>query len=479
MSLEFITNGSTPEQRIASGDVVLARELISKDAIEQEAMDLVNMHELQVLQGPLTNERKDNAVTGLFERITAAGDLSEVSFKGDQSAIHKATRQRILNSLTQDMPSWDKKRYFYELCEELTVAKVFDLIKTGSLPPDTKVITHSDFPDDMASPNEKHDRGYRTLNNKGMLRSYHFEKDQDGEWVRVLEQLSRSDSNDGSTREWFNQNASAVPLHSTGALAEQFLVTAQRLPDGVISLAAELDGIFGTVRLYGESSGDAVSRPGYDTVRQSSRLWRDQLQHYTDELTEYEDYLHSLRVSKKISYDRHLRLFHEKIDTIIQRVLLLAPQFAEDTYGTKAAPYIYEASLAFAAGHYSQATAFLETAETHKDERASTGCGGRGAEKDPLSPKQSPGEAVDEAITDKKDWKWKQGICAVKSCPTRPGKTVVGPCSVCTSCQHKFDQGKDPTKEKPQKLETKDSEDLEFAVLALFKATKEQFATAA
>ena len=481
MSPEFMNSIATPEQRLAAGDVVLAREFMNKDLIEQEALRLIQNHELQIVQGPIVNERQDNAITGLFERITAAGDLSEVSFEGDQQAVHLATRQRILNSLTLDMPQWDRKRCFYELCEELTVTKVFELIKTGALPADTKVMTHSDFPDDDATLEEKHGRGYRTLNNKGMLRSYHFEKDQNGEWKRVLEQLSRSDSNDGSTREWFNQNANAVPLHSTGALAEQVLVTSKRLPDGVITLAAELDGIFGTQRLYGETytNYDDTHRPAYTEIRESSRIWRSQFKQYTDELTTYEDSLYHLRVDKKITYDRHLRLFHQKIDTIIQRILLLAPQFAEDTYGAAAAPFIHSASLAFAAGHYQQAADLLGSAESRKDEKASISCGGRGAEKDPLSPNQSPSEAVDTAITDKKYWKWKQGVCVVKSCPTRPGKTTVGPCSVCTSCQYKFDAGKDPTNEKPKKVEKKPSEDNIFAVGALFRATKEQFAAAA
>lgn len=44
-------------------------------------------------------------------------------------------------------------------------------------------------------------------------------------------------------------------------------------------------------------------------------------------------------------------------------------------------------------------------------------------------------------------WKWKSGVCQVRSCPTRPGATKVGPCSVCVRCQHKFDMGIDPTRE--------------------------------
>lgn len=52
-----------------------------------------------------------------------------------------------------------------------------------------------------------------------------------------------------------------------------------------------------------------------------------------------------------------------------------------------------------------------------------------------------------ETDTESKDsWKWKRGVCQVKSCSTRPGQTEVGPCSVCRKCQVKFDKGEDPTK---------------------------------
>ena len=47
---------------------------------------------------------------------------------------------------------------------------------------------------------------------------------------------------------------------------------------------------------------------------------------------------------------------------------------------------------------------------------------------------------------DRDQWFKKKGICAVIQCKTRPGKTEVGPCSVCRSCQAKFDHGIDPTK---------------------------------
>lgn len=41
---------------------------------------------------------------------------------------------------------------------------------------------------------------------------------------------------------------------------------------------------------------------------------------------------------------------------------------------------------------------------------------------------------------------WKDGVCRIDNCPTRPGKTKVAQCSVCRSCQFWFDKGRDPAK---------------------------------
>ncbi|CAN5676025.1 hypothetical protein BH23PAT1_BH23PAT1_4530 [soil metagenome] len=60
------------------------------------------------------------------------------------------------------------------------------------------------------------------------------------------------------------------------------------------------------------------------------------------------------------------------------------------------------------------------------------------------------GDDIDENGSDSRDsetWTWKKGICRIKSCPTRPGKTDVGPCEICRECQSKFDDGEDPSKE--------------------------------
>jgi hypothetical protein len=40
---------------------------------------------------------------------------------------------------------------------------------------------------------------------------------------------------------------------------------------------------------------------------------------------------------------------------------------------------------------------------------------------------------------------WKDGVCIIDNCPTRPGKTKVAQCSICKLCQGWFDKGKDPS----------------------------------
>ncbi len=85
--------------------------------------------------------------------------------------------------------------------------------------------------------------------------------------------------------------------------------------------------------------------------------------------------------------------------------------------------------------------------------RVGGGCAGvssRDNSEDPLvsvEQKVADNERTNEETGDNPNtWKWKRGICQVKSCSSRPGQTEVGPCSVCRSCQAKFDKGEDPTK---------------------------------
>ena len=64
---------------------------------------------------------------------------------------------------------------------------------------------------------------------------------------------------------------------------------------------------------------------------------------------------------------------------------------------------------------------------------------------DPLSSLFEQQNGLDDASGDRKNWKWKRGVCRVEACSTRPGETRVGPCEVCEKCQVEFDKGNDPT----------------------------------
>ncbi|QQS18903.1 hypothetical protein IPL68_02475 [Candidatus Saccharibacteria bacterium] len=81
-----------------------------------------------------------------------------------------------------------------------------------------------------------------------------------------------------------------------------------------------------------------------------------------------------------------------------------------------------------------------------------------------------------EASGDKSKWKWKRGICQVKSCSSHPGQTEVGPCSVCRNCQTEFDAGRDPTRggltRSIREKITKKKEAITFATLFLGEKAK-------
>ncbi len=450
MSFELEHTDISPESRVDRFGVVLAREMFNRNAIEKRAQELIENSE-DIKNSEIENEIYNNAATGLFEKITAAGHLSHIEFEGDQEEIHEATIKRLLNGRLENTPDWENHRNFAEICEELTVYETFKKIKTGELPADTMIVTHSNLPDENVDEEEKIHVGYRTLNAKGMLRTYSFNQNENGEWVRILEQVSRSNSDDNSTRDWFNSHASAVPITSTGALSEQVIVSSKRLPNGVVSLVEELDG---PDRLYGESEAELIenNRPDYSVLREVSAERENTLGVYINEINQYDTELKQKQEIGEISYAVRLNKFDKKINEINMRILLLAPQYTKDTYGKASVQNIEAASIAFYQGDHLLAQRELEQGHRVRNKKASVGCGGSGkADSDSdfdIDSKINPFEqAVEKASEDKEDWKWSKGVCQVKSCSSRPGQTEVGPCSVCKNCQKKFDAGEDPTKE--------------------------------
>ncbi|MDQ2973083.1 MAG: hypothetical protein M3Q79_01205, partial [bacterium] len=373
---------TSPEQQLIDGEVVLARELVNRESIELHAELLIsnrNQYEWEHLPG----EDRNNAVTSLFEELTAAGDLSEIDFDGNQAEVHAATIARLLNGYRSNAPAWELKRRFAEISEELTVFEVFCKIANGELPEDTVVVTDSDFPSDSgASLKEIHDQGYRAGNRKGMLREYSFFKDEDGQWVRHLEQISQSNAiTEHRTRSWFNQNAAVVPLHATGALNEQVVTSRKRLPDGVVSLMKELDETSEYALRYGEPIAEAAEngRPAYENIRQKSKLARLKEKHFISELENCEAMLTEQLHDGSITYQQKLKIFHQKQEEIIERILMHKPQYAEDARGKAAAVHYRLACQAIYAGDRYQAGMHIDFALKSRDPLAGGSCGGSGS----------------------------------------------------------------------------------------------------
>jgi hypothetical protein len=466
-------------ERLAQGNVMLSHEITDRLEIEETAQYLIVNHET-VTEIPIEDEHLNNGTTGLFEKITASGHLSHIEFEGDQEIVHVATLQRLLNGYMINDNPWDKRRNFEEICEELFIYRGFKKIESGELPADTLFLTSSDSPDETVADQEKVDQGYRMLNNKGMLRSHHFEKDEEGNWTRVLEQVSRSNSNDKSTRRWCNSNAASVPLSATGGLSMQVVTSRQRLPDGVITWQSELDAVFGTDRFCGEPINE-VQDDRYATLRENSAGRENKLEKQSSMLADFDNKLKVRQLAGEITYKDRLSEFYKYIDDVLtRRIVLNSPQYAKDTYGEVAGAHYEQAAYFIQQGDIQQAKIHMHLGERTTLKEASVGCGGSGSKSNDTEP-DSIGSLIDTAIEgaieDKNDWTWTEGVYQVESCDTRPGKTKVGPCSVCKGCQHVFDKGGDPTLVRASKktAESQSSIDIIFeGIIASIKVKKEE-----
>jgi hypothetical protein len=116
----------------------------------------------------------------------------------------------------------------------------------------------------------------------------------------------------------------------------------------------------------------------------------------------------------------------------------LAPEYAEDCFGSVASEFYLRAALFEANGEHEKAVSEVEKAEPY--ELPVVICGGS-----TISPEVAKDEGVEtdsigSLIKDgKENWPFRKGICVVKDCPS-PKPTEVGPCSVCRNCQTLFNK---------------------------------------
>lgn len=408
--------------------------------IQFEAMSLLASREQVAQPEVYTPERIDNARTALMEALTASGHLSRIELVGDTpQAIHEQVVARLVNGCDDSLPSHEKTRRFYELCEELYIHRTHQQIQNGELPETTAVAVISDYPDSLPDA-QAQELGYRSKNKKGMVRSTHLLKQANGQYVRIIEQVSRSNSHDDSSRHLlreFNGPASSHGPKDIAVLQKPFQYDISELEDGVVDLQRRLDAYAGPNVTYGEVQAD--THVVYEQVRAVSQQREQQIDSFTQRLADFEKRLDQQFRSGNITAAERDGQYQEEVHQILRAICVLAPEYSEDCFGKQAAQY------------YQQAANYELTGDTYgRDqmlsavrliEEAVSFCG---VSINATTAKKL-GVDIDNVddllMEEKKNWRYREGYCRVTSCGSRPKKTQVGPCDVCKNCEKKFDSG--------------------------------------
>jgi hypothetical protein len=419
-----------------------ATELFDRQAVETEAWRLIEERAQLSPIAVARQERQDNARTALMEALTASGHLSRVEISGTLQEINAQVLQRLLNGWDSSLPVHEQHRRFAEICNELVIQKTLDDVSRGILPPTTEILEISDYPEALRGSR----LGYRDSNQKGMVRSMSLRSKGNGQYVRVIEQVSRSNGTWVSTFGFLGACGVQTPNKppDLAALETPFIYTRQDYREGVVSIMRLLDEHVGKGTLYGDSGQRAAKHPAYEKLRQESSRREQEILCFVDDLAQLEEQLAEWTAAGKITPAERTQLFYGEIQRILDAICTLEPTYAEDTFGQQALAIFQCVALLEAEGRHAEAAQFLEANNYLK--QSVTLCGmtiSTEEAKDAGLKVNSYGELVEKG---KQSWKWKQGVCVVKVCASRPGKTEVGPCSVCRKCQGQFDRGKDPTK---------------------------------
>jgi hypothetical protein len=436
--------GIEAQETIEHAGFIDGREAFSRQTIELEAAELIAGRSELSQPEVKRQEREDNARTALMEALTASGHLSRVELRGTIDEIYSQMIGRLLNGWDDNLPAHEKDRRFAELSNVLFNRRVHEAIIAGELPENTAVLENSDYPEALAGTN----LGYRDSNKKGMLRSTHLKARGDDQYSVIIEQVSRSNGTWRSSSSFFNACGIEIDTRDqpgdVATLSTQALYNTYDYAGGAVDVMRILDRHQGDGVLYGDTGEAKKKHVSYEDLREESARREEDIEFYTSKLADLEEQLDGLVEAKKMTYEERMVNFKGEVHRILDAICRLEPAYAEATFGQRMAPIYSQASVLEAQGRRAEAAALL--AENGHLAEPVTFCGvtmSADQAKQLGLKVNSVGDLVDEG---KKNWKWKKGVCQVKVCPTRPGKTEVGPCSVCRGCQHKFDKGQDPAK---------------------------------
>lgn len=434
---------SQPELSDLGEVLTTVNEAIDRNSIEDQAHELIQSRS-RIEAGYKTNQTYlDDARTLLFEALTASGHLSKVEISGPLQEIHKSMISVLLNSFSDSLPAHEKRRRFQEICEELTLQAIELKMVSGRMSFNRQIATISDYivPGTLSEKSAQ-SIGYRPYNKKGMVRSTSLHKNQDGTYTRVTEQVSRSNSNAQMSKTFLETNGVIVntaQYADVAVLGTQFM---HDMSEGVVGLMRRLDQHQGESIRYGEPISD--DQASYEDVRQVSAQ-REMIAHgYVQQLAELTQLLDKRLEDGLITRRQHNNTFKEQVGNILRAICVMDPSYAVDCFGEKARGGFVEAGHLVATGDFIGAENILLKNQSFEQTPSFCGMSLTKDEADQL------GINIDSMSNllkmGKESWKWSKGVCRVEQCPTRPGKTKVGPCSVCEGCQYEYDRGNDPTR---------------------------------
>jgi hypothetical protein len=302
----------------------------------------------------------------------------------------------------------------------------------------------SDFPDVLGRSAEN--LGYRYGNKKGMVRSTSLRQNPDGSYTRVIEQVSRSNGTWSSTFSFLEaagiKTDKGIP--DLVALQTPLISTRKDFANGVVDLMRMLDEHSGSNVRYGEFREASEQYVAYKDLRIESIRREREIENFVKNLADLEEQLDDKVKAGQLSNEQRTGIFKDEVSRILDAICTLNPTYAHDTFGKETVLFYEEIAVLYAQGREREAMQVLHQVQDLK--QTVTFCG----LSIPVERAKEMGlkvNSVGDLIEQGKDsWEWKQGVCAVKTCSSRPGKTEVGPCSICKSCQEDFDHGNDPTK---------------------------------